>query len=62
MKQGNSEIGKKGLTDGLDHTSVNRKARPVVEGEHDKSCNDHGIGHVLLNSAAGMVVHISFYQ
>ena len=24
------------------HTSVNRKARPVVEGEHDKSWNDHG--------------------
>ena len=23
------------------HTSVNRKARPVVEGEHDKSRNDH---------------------
>ena len=26
------------------HTSVNRKARPVVEGEHDKSWNDHGSG------------------
>ena len=25
----------------LCHTSVNRKARPVVEGEHDKSWNDH---------------------
>ena len=25
------------------HTSVKRKARPVVEGEHDKSWNDHGI-------------------
>ena len=24
------------------HTSVNRKARPVVEGEYDKSWNDHG--------------------
>ena len=24
------------------HTSENRKARPVVEGEHDKSWNDHG--------------------
>ena len=24
------------------HTSVNRKARPVVEGEHDKSWNDYG--------------------
>ena len=23
------------------HTSVNLKARPVVEGEHDKSWNDH---------------------
>ena len=28
------------------HTSVNRKARPVVEGEHDKSWNDHGMPHV----------------
>ena len=25
------------------HASVNRKARPVVEGEHDKSWNDHGL-------------------
>ena len=24
------------------HNSVNHKARPVVEGEHDKSWNDHG--------------------
>ena len=24
------------------HTSVNRKARQVVEGEHDKSWNNHG--------------------
>ena len=24
------------------YTSVNHKARPVVEGEHDKSWNDHG--------------------
>ena len=24
------------------HTSVNRNARPVVGGEHDKSWNDHG--------------------
>ena len=24
------------------HTSVNRKARPVVEGEHYKNWNDHG--------------------
>ena len=23
------------------HTSVNHKARPVVEGEHNKSWNDH---------------------
>ena len=30
------------------HTSVNRKARPVVEGEHDKSWNDHEINHVLI--------------
>ena len=29
------------------HTSVNRKARPVVEGEHDKSWNDHGIHQFL---------------
>ena len=25
------------------HTSVNHKVRPVVEGEHDKSWNDHGL-------------------
>ena len=25
------------------HSSSNRKARPVVEGEHDKSWNDHGV-------------------
>jgi hypothetical protein len=24
------------------HTSVNRKARPEVEGEHDKNWNNHG--------------------
>ena len=24
------------------YTIVNRKARPVVEGEHEKSWNDHG--------------------
>ena len=29
------------------HTSVNRKARPVVEGEHDKSWNDHDPDVVL---------------
>ena len=28
-------------------TSVNRKARPVVEEEHDKNWNDHGYIHVL---------------
>ena len=28
------------------HTSVNRKARPVVEGEPDKSWNNHGIGYL----------------
>ena len=27
------------------HTSVNHKARPVVEGEHDRSWNDRGVGH-----------------
>ena len=26
------------------HTSVNHKARPVVEEEHDKSWNDHDFG------------------
>ena len=31
------------------HTSVNGKARPVVEGEHDKSWNDHGNKMVLHN-------------
>ena len=29
------------------HASVNHKARPEVEGEHDKSWNDHGL--VFLN-------------
>ena len=29
--------------------SVNRKARPVVEGEHDKSWNDHGSGVGVKN-------------
>ena len=29
------------------HTSVNGKARPVVEGEHDKSWNDHDMNHTL---------------
>ena len=30
------------------HTSVNRKARPVVEGEHDKSWNDHAWINVMF--------------
>ena len=30
------------------HTSVNRKARPVVEGEHDKSWNDHGSANPVM--------------
>ena len=29
------------------HTSVNRKARPVVEGEHDKSWNDHALTYQI---------------
>ena len=28
------------------HTSVNRKARPVVEGEHNKSWKDHVLTYV----------------
>ena len=28
------------------HTSVNCKARPVVEGEHDKNWNDHAHHYV----------------
>ena len=32
----------------LCHTSVNRKAIPVVEGEHDKSWNDHDLDHIEL--------------
>ena len=32
------------------HTSVNRKARPVVEGEHDKCWNDHEIYSVYQKS------------
>ena len=30
------------------HTSVNRKARPVVEGEHDKSWNDHDLPRKVI--------------
>ena len=30
------------------HTSINHKARPVVEGEHDKSWNDHGSDFNLI--------------
>ena len=36
------------------HTSavhVNRKARPVVEGEHDKSLNDHGMKLNLIHDS-----------
>ena len=29
------------------HTSVNRKARPVIEGEHEKSWNDHGYAYTF---------------
>ena len=29
------------------HTSVNHKARPVVEGEHDKNWNDHDTTYVF---------------
>ena len=29
------------------HTSVNLKARPVVEGKHDKNWNDHGGARLL---------------
>ena len=28
------------------HTCINRKARPVVEGEHDKSWNDHDANNI----------------
>ena len=37
------------------HTSVNRKARPVVEGEHDKSWNDHGAS-LLIDEHAQLVL------
>ena len=30
------------------NTSVNRKARPVVEGEHDKSWNDHELSSIWV--------------
>ena len=30
------------------HASVNRKARPVVEGEHNKSWKDHDSAHVIV--------------
>ena len=38
------------------HTSVNRKARPVVEGEHDKSWNDHvldGVSELVRTQSSG---------
>ena len=35
------------------HTSVNHKARPVVEGEHDKSWNDHEFG--LVQDCSGLL-------
>ena len=31
------------------HTSVNRKARPVVEGEHNKSWNDHDFDNLIVD-------------
>ena len=39
------------------HTSVNRKARPVVEGEHDKSWNNHG-----LSSQGNTVTRRNFFN
>ena len=38
------------------HTSVNRKARPAVEGEHDKSLNDHGFVHSLTIAARKIAI------
>ena len=35
------------------HTSVNHKARPVVEAEHDKSWNDHDFISVLSTFKQG---------
>ena len=41
--------------------SVNRKARPVVEGEHDKSWNDHGsgIGALYITNGENIVMIFS---
>ena len=33
------------------HSSAKRKARPVVEGEHDKSWNDHGMKLNLIHDS-----------
>ena len=48
------------------HTSVNCKARPVVEGEHDKSWNDHGstLRSILLVLFLMFeyFIHMSMYQ
>ena len=39
------------------HTSVTCKARPVVEGEHDKSWNDHA-----LNMLRKVYFHINLVE
>ena len=39
------------------HTSVNRKARPVVEGEHDKSWNDHGRCNIFKKNLKGFFAY-----
>ena len=41
------------------HTSVSGKARPVVEGEHDKSWNDHGTMHLRARVVQSCKVKIA---
>ena len=37
---------------------MNRKARPVVEGEHDKSWNDHALASLPETSKNGCAEHL----
>ena len=43
------------------YTSVNHKARPVVEGEHDKSWNDHD-SHLWNNNQLAQLSKFTKWQ
>ena len=44
------------------HTSVNFKARPVVEGEHDKSWNDHVSDYLMITTVRNKLTWYSKFQ